>query len=231
MSIAENIARVRANIAAAAKEAGRNVSEITLVGASKMNDADACRQAIAAGIDVLGENREQEMTKKLAEHAYDGAPLHFIGHLQRNKVKNVVGKVAMIESVGSLELLSAIDKQAEKLGIVQDILLEVNIGGEEAKSGFAPDAVEQAAAQAKTLAHVRVRGLMTIPPADATREENMAYFEKVRALYVDISRKMYDNGLEYLSMGMSGDFADAIRAGANMVRVGSAIFGARDYSK
>ena len=231
MSIAENIARVRANIAAAAKEAGRNVSEITLVGASKMNDADACRQAIAAGIDVLGENREQEMTKKLAEHAYDGAPLHFIGHLQRNKVKQVVGKAALIQSIGSAELLAEVDRQAEKLGIVQDILLEVNIGGEEAKSGFAPDAVEQAAAQAKTLAHVRVRGLMTIPPADATREENMAYFEKVRALYVDISRKMYDNGLEYLSMGMSGDFADAIRAGANMVRVGSAIFGARDYSK
>lgn len=231
MSIAENIARVRANIAVAAKEAGRDAGEITLVGASKMNDADACRQAIAAGIDALGENREQEMTKKLAENAYDGAPLHFIGHLQRNKVKNVVGKVALLESVGSLELLAAVNKQAEKLGIVQDILLEVNIGGEEAKSGFAPDAVEQAAAQAKTLAHVRVRGLMTIPPADATREENMAYFAKVRALYVDISRKMYDNGLEYLSMGMSGDFADAIRAGANMVRVGSAIFGARDYSK
>ena len=116
MSIAENIARVRANIAAAAKEAGRDVSEITLVGASKMNDADACRAAIAAGIDVLGENREQEMTKKLAEHAYDGAPLHFIGHLQRNKVKNVVGKVAVIESVGSLALLAAINAQAEKLG-------------------------------------------------------------------------------------------------------------------
>ena len=231
MSIAENIARVRANIAAAAKEAGRDVSEITLVGASKMNDADACRAAIAAGIDVLGENREQEMTKKLAEHAYDGAPLHFIGHLQRNKVKNVVGKVAMIESVGSLELLSAIDKQAEKLGIVQDILLEVNIGGEAAKSGFAPQEVENAAAQAKKMDHVRVRGLMTIPPADATREENVVYFQKVQALYVDINRKMYDNGLEYLSMGMSGDFADAIRAGANMVRVGTAIFGARDYSK
>ena len=150
---------------------------------------------------------------------------------RRNKVKQVVGKAALIQSIGSPELLAEVDRQAEKLGIVQDILLEVNIGGEEAKSGFAPDAVEQAAAQAKTLAHVRVRGLMTIPPADATREENMAYFEKVRALYVDISRKMYDNGLEYLSMGMSGDFADAIRAGANMVRVGSAIFGARDYSK
>ena len=231
MSIKENIAQVRENIAAACAQAGRRVEEITLVGASKMNDAAACREAIAAGIDALGENRVQEMTQKLSENAYEGAPLHFIGHLQRNKVKQVVGKVDLIQSVGSLELLAEIEKVAAKCDLVQDILLEVNIGGEEAKSGFAPDAVEQAAAQAKTLAHVRVRGLMTIPPADATREENMAYFAKVRALYVDISRKMYDNGLEYLSMGMSGDFADAIRAGANMVRVGSAIFGARDYSK
>jgi len=230
-SIRENIAAIRAQIDAAARETGRTGADITLVGASKMNAAAACQEAIAAGIDALGENRVQEMTAKLAEDAYRGAPLHFIGHLQRNKVKQVVGKAALIQSIGSPELLAEVDRQAEKLGIVQDILLEVNIGGEEAKSGFAPDAVEQAAAQAKTLAHVRVRGLMTIPPADATREENMAYFEKVRALYVDISRKMYDNGLEYLSMGMSGDFADAIRAGANMVRVGSAIFGARDYSK
>ena len=230
-SIRENIAAIRAQIDAAARETGRTGADITLVGASKMNGAAACQEAIAAGIDALCENRVQEMTAKLAEDAYRGAPLHFIGHLQRNKVKQVVGKAALIQSIGSPELLAEVDRQAEKLGIVQDILLEVNIGGEEAKSGFAPDAVEQAAAQAKTLAHVRVRGLMTIPPADATREENMAYFEKVRALYVDISRKMYDNGLEYLSMGMSGDFADAIRAGANMVRVGSAIFGARDYSK
>ena len=230
-SIRENIAAIRAQIDAVARETGRTGADITLVGASKMNGAAACQEAIAAGIDALGENRVQEMTAKLAEDAYRGAPLHFIGHLQRNKVKQVVGKAALIQSIGSPELLAEVDRQAEKLGIVQDILLEVNIGGEEAKSGFAPDAVEQAAAQAKTLAHVRVRGLMTIPPADATREENMAYFEKVRALYVDISRKMYDNELEYLSMGMSGDFADAIRAGANMVRVGSAIFGARDYSK
>ena len=230
-SIRENIAAIRAQIDAAARETGRTGADITLVGASKMNGAAACQEAIAAGIDALGENRVQEMTAKLAEDAYRGAPLHFIGHLQRNKVKQVVGKAALIQSIGSPELLAEVDRQAEKLGIVQDILLEGNIGGEEAKSGFAPDAVEQAAAQAKALAHVRVRGLMTIPPADATREENMAYFEKVRALYVDISRKMYDNGLEYLSMGMSGDFADAIRAGANMVRVGSAIFGARDYSK
>ena len=231
MTITEHIAAVRREMAEAARESGRSERDIFLVGASKMNDAAACQEAIAAGIDALGENRVQEMTAKLAENAYEGRPLHFIGHLQRNKVRQVVGKAALIQSIGSPELLAEVDRQAEKLGIVQDILLEVNIGGEEAKSGFAPGAVEQAAAQAKTLAHVRVRGLMTIPPADATREENMAYFEKVRALYVDISRKMYDNGLEYLSMGMSGDFADAIRAGANMVRVGSAIFGARDYSK
>ena len=137
MSIRENIQQVRENIAAAALSAGRRPEDITLVGASKMNDAAACREAIAAGIDALGENRVQEMTQKLAENAYDGAPLHFIGHLQRNKVKQVVGKVALIESVGSYELLEDIDRQAEKLGIVQPILLEVNVGGEEAKSGFA----------------------------------------------------------------------------------------------
>lgn len=231
MSIQENIAQVRANIAAAARSAGRDPQEITLVGASKMNDAAACREAIAAGIDALGENRVQEMTQKLAENAYDGAPLHFIGHLQRNKVKMVVGKVALIESVGSDELLEDINRQAEKLGIVQPILLEVNIGGEEAKSGFAPEALADAAALARTLPHVRVRGLMTIPPADASREENMVYFQKVHALYVDINTKMYDNEWEYISMGMSGDFADAIRCGSNMVRVGTAIFGARNYAK
>ena len=231
MSIRENIEAIRAEIDEAARETGRTGADIVLVGASKMNDAAACQEAIAAGIDALGENRVQEMTAKLAEDAYRGAPLHFIGHLQRNKVKQVVGKVDLLQSVGSLELLTEVDKQAEKLGLVQDILLEVNIGGEEAKSGFAPGAMEDAAARAKECAGVRVRGLMTIPPANATREENMVYFQKVKALYVDISKKMYDNKLEYLSMGMSGDYADAIRAGANMVRVGTAIFGARDYSK
>ena len=231
MSIRENIEAIRAEIDEAARETGRTGADIVLVGASKMNDAAACQEAIAAGIDALGENRVQEMTAKLAEDAYRGAPLHFIGHLQRNKVKQVVGKVDLLQSVGSLELLAEVDKQAEKLGLVQDILLEVNIGGEEAKSGFAPGAVEDAAARAKECAGVRVRGLMTIPPANTTREENMVYFQKVKALYVDISEKMYDNKLEYLSMGMSGDYADAIRAGANMVRVGTAIFGARDYSK
>ena len=231
MSIRENIERVRREIDQAARETGRTGADITLVGASKMNDAAACQEAIAAGIDVLGENRVQEMTAKLAQNAYDGAPLHFIGHLQRNKVKQVVGKAALIQSVGSEELLREIDRQAEKLGLVQDILLEVNIGGEAAKSGFAPAALADAAALARTLPHVRVRGLMTIPPADASREENMVYFQKVHALYVDINEKMYDNKWEYISMGMSGDFADAIRCGSNMVRVGTAIFGARNYAK
>ena len=230
MSIAENIAVVRENIARAAREAGREPSEITLVGASKMNDAAACREAIAAGIDALGENRVQEMTQKLGEHAYDGAPLHFIGHLQRNKVKAVVGKVALIESVGSYELLSDINKQAEKLGIVQDILLEVNIGAEEAKSGFLADTVAEAAAQAKELPNVHLRGLMCIPPVAEEKHGSVPYFEKVSALFVDINKKLYDNKLDILSMGMSGDYEDAIRCGATMVRVGTAIFGARHYT-
>ena len=230
MSIAENIARIRENMAAAAREAGREPGEITLVGASKMNDADACRQAIAAGIDALGENRVQEMVQKLEQHAYDGAPLHFIGHLQRNKVNKVVGHVALIQSVGSAELLEAVGKAAAARDLVQDVLLEVNIGREAAKSGFLPEDLFAGAEAALERAHIRVRGLMTIPPADADRDTNMRYFEQVRTLYVDINEKLFHNELEYLSMGMSGDYADAIRAGATMVRVGSAIFGARHYS-
>lgn len=229
MSITENIAAIRREIDAAARESGRTGADITLVGASKMNDAAACQEAIAAGIDVLGENRVQEMTAKLAEHAYDGRPLHFIGHLQRNKVRQVVGKVALIQSVGSMELLREIEKEAAKQGLRQDILLEVNIGGEEAKSGFAPAQLEDAARAAQAMSHVRVRGLMTIPPADSDRDTNIRYFQEVRALYVDINEKLFHNELKCLSMGMSGDFEDAIRNGATMVRVGTAIFGARYY--
>lgn len=229
MSIQENIAEIRRRIAVACAECGRDPKEITLVGASKMNDAAACREAIAAGIDVLGENRVQEMTEKLAQGAYEGAPLHFIGHLQRNKVKQVVGKAALIQSVGSLPLLEAVEKEAEKQGIVQDILLEVNIGGEEAKSGFAPAELTSAAEAALQMAHIRARGLMTIPPADSDRETNMRYFQEIGALFVDINEKMFHNELKCLSMGMSGDFEDAIRSGATMVRVGTAIFGARHY--
>ena len=228
-NIAENIQEIRERMAQAARQAGRDPAEVLLVGASKMNDAAACRAAIAAGIDALGENRVQEMTAKLEEHAYDGAPLHFIGHLQRNKVRQVVGKVSLIHSVSSLPLLEEIDRQAEKLGLVQDVLLEVNVGGEESKSGFAPGELVPAAEQARTFSHIRVLGLMTIPPIQQKEHENFPYFEKVYRLYVDIGRNLYDNRFKYLSMGMSDDFEDAIAAGATMVRVGSAIFGHRQY--
>ena len=230
MSIAENIRRVREEIAAAAAAVGRDPGEITLVGASKMNDAAACKEAVAAGIDALGENRVQELVKKYDEDAYTGAPLHFIGHLQRNKVRQIVGKVDLIQSVGSLELMAEIQRCAEKLNIVQDVLLEVNIGGEESKSGFAPEALYAAAEQALQLPNIRVRGLMTIPPVEVESGDSTQYFEKVRAMYVDMNSNLFHNELECLSMGMSGDFPQAIRCGATMVRVGTAIFGARNYT-
>ena len=169
MTITEHIAAVRREMAEAARESGRSERDIFLVGASKMNDAAACQEAIAAGVDALGENRVQEMTAKLAQNAYDGAPLHFIGHLQRNKVRQVVGKAALIQSIGSEALLREVEKEAARQQLVQDILLEVNIGGEEAKSGFAPEETEAAAVLARELPHVRVRGLMTIPPPPAPR--------------------------------------------------------------
>lgn len=231
MSLAERIALVNEKIAAAARQAGREPSEVTLVAATKVQTSDTIRQAIAAGVTICGENRVQEMTAHLDDDAYAGAALHFIGHLQTNKVRQVVGRVELIESVGSEHLLEAIEAQAAKLELVQDILLEVNIGGEEAKSGFAPEETEAAAVLARELPHVRVRGLMTIPPVETVPHGNLVYFEKMHRLYVDINGKIYDNKLEYISMGMSGDFADAIRAGSNMVRVGTAIFGARDYTK
>ncbi len=227
MSIAENVAEVRARIEAAAK--GRRV---LLVAASKMNGADRVREAVAAGVDACGENRVQELVEKNAAHAYDGAPLHFIGHLQKNKIKYLVGVADLIESVDSPGLLTLIDRRAEKLGLVQDVLLEVNIGREEAKSGLLREDVDACAAFAASLAHVRVRGLMAIPPAAASEAETRAYFASMRELFVDIAAKKYDNtSMDFLSMGMSGDFEAAIEEGANMVRVGSAIFGARDYSR
>ena len=229
-AIGENIARIRAEIDAAARETGRTGKDITLVGASKMNDAAACQEAIAAGIDALGENRVQEMTEKLKENAYDGAPLHFIGHLQRNKVKQVVGKAALIQSVGSKELLDEIEKVAARMELVQDVLLEVNIGGEEAKSGFAPEEIPAAIAFAGGLEAVRVRGLMAVPPICACGEENRPYFARMNQLFIDNGEKKYDNvHMDFLSMGMSGDYMTAIECGANMVRLGTAIFGPRDY--
>ena len=230
MSIQQQVQAVRARMAAAAESSGRRPEDIALCAATKVQSDDTIRAAIAAGITLCGENRVQELTAHLAAGAYEGARVHFIGHLQTNKVKQVVGRVDLIQSVGSLELLDEIERVAAARDLVQDILLEVNIGREEAKSGFAPEEVLAGAQAAAKRPHVRVQGLMTIPPADADRQENLRYFQEVQALYVDMNTKLFHNELKYLSMGMSGDYADAIRAGATMVRVGTAIFGARNYT-
>lgn len=227
MTIAENVKLIRARIAEAAQKAGRSPDEIHLVAASKMNDAGRVREAIAAGVDAVGENRVQEMVEKNRDGAYTGTSLHFIGHLQTNKVKSVVGVCKMIESVDSKELVELIDKRARQLGITQDILLEVNIGCEMSKSGILKGNLEELLIHAGTLTGVRVCGLMTIPPAITG---NINYFEEMYKLFVDIRAKKYDNiSMLFLSMGMSDSYTEAIAAGSNMVRVGSAIFGARSY--
>ena len=232
MSITENVARIRANIEKAAMAAGRDPASVRLCAATKMNDAAAVREAIRAGVDCCGENKVQELTAKLAENAYEGAPVHFIGHLQTNKVRQVVGKVDLIQSVDSLRLLTAIDREAAKQGIRQDILLEVNIGGEESKSGFAPEEVPDIVDKISEFPNVRLRGLMAIPPVCQNPGDNNKFFEKIYQLSVDIMKKKDDNVcVDVLSMGMSDDYADAIACGSTMIRVGTAIFGARDYAK
>ena len=232
MSIAENIASIREKMTAAALAAGRDPKSILLCAATKMNDADAVREAIRGGVDLCGENRVQELTAKLAENAYAGAPVHFIGHLQTNKVKQVVGKVDIIQSVDSLRLLQAIQAEAAKQGIVQHILLEVNVGGEESKSGFTPAEILPLVAEFSHFPNIRLRGLMAIPPVCTVPGENDKFFQEMYNLSVDITAKKYDNVcVDILSMGMSDDFADAIRCGSTMIRVGTAIFGPRNYAK
>lgn len=230
MNIAQNVAAVRARIAAAAERSGRRPEDIMLIAASKTNDAGRVREAIAAGVDACGENRVQEMAEKLALGAYEGAPLHFIGHLQRNKVRQVVGAAELIHGVDSLPLLEAIDRAAAAKGIVQDVLLEINIGGEATKSGFAPSDLPAALEAASRLGSVRVRGLMAIPPICGPGGDNKQYFERMHQLFIDNCGKKYDNiRMDFMSMGMSADLEAAIECGANMVRVGTAIFGPRSY--
>ena len=232
MSIAENVARIRAEMEAAALACGRDPKEIQLCAATKMNDADAVRQAIAAGVDCCGENRVQELTAKLSQNAYAGAPVHFIGHLQTNKVKQVVGKVSLIQSVDSEHLLLAIQKEAARQGMIQDILLEVNIGQEESKSGFGAEDILPLVEKAGEFPNICIKGLMAIPPISHNSGENLKFFQKMFQLTVDIKKKIDDNvKVDCLSMGMSGDFPDAIACGSTMIRVGTAIFGARNYAK
>ena len=232
MSIENNVARIKENIARAALAAGRDPKEILLCAATKMNDADAVRLAIAAGVDCCGENRVQELTQKLSEDAYRGAPVHFIGRLQTNKVKQVVGKVDLIQSVDRTKLLDAIQSEAAKQGIVQDILLQINIGREESKGGFFTEDLPRLLSEMKNFPNIRVRGLMAIPPICQNSMDNDKFFQEICNLGVDITAKKYDNVfVDIMSMGMSDDYESAIRCGSTMIRVGTAIFGARDYTK
>ena len=232
MSIAENIAVIRGQMEAAARACSRDPKEILLCAATKMNDADAVRQAITAGVDCCGENRVQELVQKSNENAYEGAPVHFIGVLQTNKVKQVVGHVDLIQSVDRMNLLEAIQKEAAKQQIVQDILLEVNIGGEDSKSGFEAGEILPLLEHISDFPNIRVRGLMAIPPISQNTGDNRKFFEKMYELSVDITDKKYDNvTMDFLSMGMSDDYEDAIFCGSTMIRVGTAIFGARNYAK
>ena len=231
-SIRENIAAIRARMDAAAVAAGRPAGEVLLCAATKTNDADRVKAAIRGGVDLCGENRVQELQQKAPLGAYEGAPVHFIGHLQTNKVKYVVGAVDVIESVDRVPLLEAIDAQARKKGVRQEILLEVNIGAEESKSGFTPEETRQIAAKMGDYPGVFLRGLMAIPPISVEKGDNLRYFQQMYQLFIDISQKKYDNvSMVCLSMGMSDDFEDAIACGSTMIRLGTAIFGPRNYDK
>ncbi len=229
MDLTQNVKAVQEKISAAAIAAGRDPASVSLCAAPKVQTDDAIRAAIAAGIRVCGENRVQELAAHLESDAYAGAEVHFIGHLQTNKVKQVVGRVALIHSVDSERLLRAIDGQAQKLDIVQDILLEVNVAREESKGGVLPENLPALAQAALGCPHVRLRGLMAIPPVSTVSGENRKYFAQMRHFLVDIIGKMSDNHtiVDCLSMGMSGDYEDAIAEGATLVRVGTALFGPR----
>lgn len=231
-SLEENIRQVRENIARAAASVGRSPDEITLVAATKTQSDEIIRAAIAGGVTVCGENRVQEMTAHLERDAYGTAGLHFIGHLQTNKVKAVVGRVDLIQSVDSERLLEAIEKRAAQLNIVQEILIQVNIGREDSKFGVLPEEAEELARKALVCSHIGLRGLMTVPPA-VSEEESCRFFREMSQLYIDLKGKIDHNKSEFncLSMGMSRNYTEAIREGATLVRVGYAIFGARPPKK
>lgn len=228
-AMAEAVARIRENMTTAAKAAGRDPDEVLLCAACKTRTVEEVRYSADLPIDLFGENHVQELVEKTDAGAYNGKPGHFIGHLQTNKVKFVVGKVDMIESIDSVRLMDAVEKQAAKVGVTQEILLEVNIGDEASKGGASRQELPDLAAHALQCPHLRLRGLMCIPPAAATEEENRAFFQETYQLFVDMKEKLGDNGptIDCLSMGMSGDYPLAIEGGSTMVRVGTALFGAR----
>ena len=225
----ENYKIITQNIARAAQKAGKNPDDITLLAATKTVDVDVINHAIKSGIKVIGENRVQEYLSKY--DSYLAVNQHFIGHLQTNKVKDIIDKVSLIHSVDSYRLAEEISKQAAKRNITVNVLLEVNIGNEQSKSGFAADEVESAVKKISGLGNVCIKGLMAIPPICDNSEQNRCFFAKMNKLFIDIGSKKIDNSsMDILSMGMSDDYEVAIEEGATMVRLGTALFGRRNYN-
>ncbi|MBQ3501989.1 MAG: YggS family pyridoxal phosphate-dependent enzyme [Oscillospiraceae bacterium] len=224
-----NVRETFERISAAAEKAGRDPSEIRLMAVTKTVAPEKINEAIKSGCDLLGENRVQELLEKY--ESYDkSAEIHFIGRLQTNKVKYIVDKVTMIESVDSIKLAEEIEKRCSKIDKIMDILLEVNIAKEESKGGFSPEEIPSVSEKIRDFPHLRLRGLMTIGRFGAEIEETRQYFEKMRHLLVDIKTKNIDNiYINILSMGMSGDYELAVSEGATIVRVGRGLFGERKY--
>ena len=226
----DNFETVEKNIAAACARAGRDRSEVTLIAVSKTKPVDMLREVYEAGARDFGENKVQEICEK-----YDKLPSdikwHMIGHLQRNKVKQVIDKATLIHSVDSYRLAQEISVQAQKKGLTMPILIEVNIAGEESKFGISADDTIQLVEEIASLPNLKIQGLMTIAPYVVDAEENRLYFRQIKQLSVDIKNKNIDNvSMNILSMGMTGDYEVAIEEGATMVRVGTGIFGARNYN-
>ena len=227
--VKENLQEVEKKIEAACRRAGRDRSEVTLIAVSKTKPAEMIREIMDCGVKDFGENKVQEMMDK-----YDVLPddihWHMIGHLQRNKVKYLMGKAALIHSVDSLRLAEEISAQSVRHQVVTDILIEVNIAGEETKFGTDREEAISLVEEASRLPGIHICGLMTIAPFVENPEDNRTYFRQIRELSVDIAAKKIDNvDMRILSMGMTGDYEVAIEEGATMVRVGTGIFGARDY--
>ncbi|MCH5210485.1 MAG: YggS family pyridoxal phosphate-dependent enzyme [Oscillospiraceae bacterium] len=230
MSIKSNLEEVERRISEAAEKSGRERGDITLIAVTKTHPVEMMNEAIALGVTDIGENKPQEVRDKFG--FVEPVKWHLIGHLQTNKVKYIIDKVCLIHSVDSIKLMDEIERQAAKHDINMDILIQVNISGEETKSGIRKEELHELLLHAGDLSHVKVKGLMTIAPKTDNSVINTVHFDNMRQLFIDIGQKKYYNvSMSYLSMGMSGDFETAIECGANMVRVGSAIFGERDYSQ
>ena len=225
----DNLSRVYENIKIACEKAGRDPSEVTLIAVSKTKPIETLKEAYDAGTRVFGENKVQELDKKIDALPKD-ISWHMIGHLQRNKVKYIAGRVSLIHSVDSYRLAEEINIQAKKRGIVIPVLIEVNVAEEDSKFGVSVEDTEELIRQVAELDGVKVMGLMTIAPYVVDSEENRWIFHKIKDLSIDIAAKNIDNvSMDILSMGMTGDYMVAIEEGATMVRVGTGIFGERDY--